>query len=274
MWYEQTITLFTEEQFAKYASYYFNHASYGITFTFDNNTKIIKVNKPVGDPGSGFRVQLPMPMFKDDIIEFEADYRLVSGENAQFLTLLNGATATNRLKPSTKVGEWEKIRGNFLVSSDVISPKATDYLEVGAYATPAGGEYELKNVVIKFKSKSNPTLETSQKKWVTKGTTIVKRKDGSFAFEPTNFNVPDDWTLTISGNYIQVNFPTVGIRPTAIVHALDFLEGRKYEPRITATANSMVSFTLRTADTNQSVILADIPQTEEIWIGFMMSYME
>lgn len=155
MWYEKTLSIFTKEEFDKHiVNLAYDTVIGDGKYTYDSVTRTFRLKKLAGALPSGLRIPI-YNMYKEDIIEIECEYRYISGAQAAFLCRDN--LTTDIMRPVNN-GEWERIKLSFTLTVDCANYDTNKYLELAAYATTDGGECEISNLIIKFKSKFSDGL--------------------------------------------------------------------------------------------------------------------
>jgi hypothetical protein len=182
----------------------------GGQWTFDSTTGITKFN---ANNGGYFRVRIGA-MNIGDIINVSMEVYNISGVKAKsgvdFATVNyggGGAGSTGFIQ-SQKIGEWEILKGAFIVSAD--NPYTT--LTLGIYGAEVGNFY-VRNVSIEVLTVKEG--EKSSRKATIKNTT------GTFASHPSFKN--DDCTITTTdANTLKIQFKTfaglnAALRPQVFV---------------------------------------------------------
>lgn len=154
MFTKNTITLLKKEDFEKYIQGLTSSSTLEPdTFTYDNNTRTITVNKVQTNSSVGLRIPIPS-LYKGDIINLELEYKHISGDNASFLLYIN-RKVVSIMKADTEVGEWEKINIKFILSADTKEDYDATYIEFGGYTSANIGSYAMRNVSYSVESRGN-----------------------------------------------------------------------------------------------------------------------
>lgn len=224
MWSERVVSLVTKEDYIKSASSTLPYSeTLGIKgFTYDEATKTVHVIKPVEQGsglGTGFRIPITN-MYKGDIVEVEYEYKKISGSQAQALVYLD--TRVDYLMANSSENEWTKIKANFTLNKDSTSYNSLRYVEIGGYMTADGGQFKIRNGIVKFKSqKSFHVIEESGEN---ENGSYIKYSDGTLICHGKRvFESVPITSASGVGFYSPVSVTPLGQYPVSFLETPEFL---------------------------------------------------
>jgi hypothetical protein len=213
----------------------FSSASNGGTFvssgtlvdgqwTFNETTKTARVKKATGATGGGFKVYFDRDLYIGDIVEIQVECRLISGSPFRLSIEEFGQ---NLFEITSSNEEYEILTFKHVVQRNIPKGNTTSRINIGYY-TADGGEYEVRNPVMKVSTKNTqpPIKPINLQKFVVK-------KDATLGWMiRSDVFASDGGTITIlDTNTLKITFTNAfETRPICVCGGEYYGNSYKYRP--------------------------------------------